>query len=171
MHTSRCILRPWRPDDAKALPTIANTREISWNTSFNFPYPFKEEQARRFLTYHMEGLGEQKWAFAVKSDGHLIGGCGAQRGKDVQSHTAEIGYWLGVAFWGQGLASEAVNAMVNYLATSTDIEQLTAHCYAWNPASFRVLEKAGFQQEGCRRGVVRKWGKQTDLLIFGKLLV
>lgn len=170
LKTRRCTLRPWHENDIPLLPPIANTRDISWNTSYNFPYPYNIEQAEAWIHHHQDGTGERTWHFAVLVDKALVGGCGAYRGTDVQSHTAEIGYWLGVKYWGKGLASEMVEALVQYMTTETDVEQLTANVYGWNPASARVLQKTGFTKEGVRKGVVRKWGKQTDLMIFGKLL-
>jgi len=170
LHTKRCTLRPWQTSDTALLPAIADTRVISWNTSYKFPSPFNEEEAKRFVSHHMEENGEDNWRFAVEFERELIGGCSAHRGQDVQAHTAEIGYWLTPDHWGKGLATEIVRALVEYATAETDVEQLTANCFGWNPASTRVLEKAGFHKEGVRRGVVKKWDRRTDLIIFGKLL-
>ncbi len=170
LRAKNCILRPWCSDDAVFLPEIANTRKISWNTSYRFPYPFTLKEAQKYVANSMEAPGEKNWRFAIESKGELIGGCSAYRGEDIQSHTAEIGYWLGVKYWGQGIATEAVSLLIDYMTTQTDVEQLSAMCSGWNPASARVLEKTGFQQEGIRRGAVKKWGKRTDLIVFGMLL-
>ena len=170
ISTERCILRPWSEDDVLGLAAIANTRDISWNTSYRFSYPFEEAEALKLIRFTMQGAGLDKWQFAVECEGKLVGGCGALRGTDVQAHTAEVGYWLGTDFWGKGFATEMVKALVSYMAEHTDIEQLTATCYGWNPASMKVLDKVGFVREGLRKGVVRKWGKTTDLAIYGKLL-
>lgn len=170
LHTERCTLRPWRLDDADLLPAIADTRDISWNTSYRFPNPFGPEQAKRYVTHILGSPAADNWPFAVEMNGELIGGCGAHRATDVEAHTAEIGYWLRVDSWGKGIATEVIERLVRFVSEETDIEQVTARCFGWNPASARVLEKLGFRQEGLRRGVVKKWGKRTDLLIFGKLL-
>ncbi|QGY38765.1 GNAT family N-acetyltransferase [Pseudodesulfovibrio cashew] len=168
--TRRCVMRPWQDSDVALLPSIASTRKISWNTSNKFPYPFGEPEAQRLLRFSNDGAGEDVWQFAVEFGGELAGSCGAIRGTDVQAHTATIGYWLGVDYWGKGIATEMVARLVDYMTLETDIEQLTATCYGWNPASARVLEKAGFEREGVRRGVVKKWGETTDLLIYGRPL-
>jgi RimJ/RimL family protein N-acetyltransferase len=170
LKTERCLLRPWRMEDIPLIPPVANTREISWNTSFRFPHPFDEAAAERLVHWSRNGAGEDKWQFAVFLDGQLAGSCGTIRGTDVEAHTATVGYWLGPAHWGKGLATEIVAELIRYMRDGTVIEQLTAVCFGWNPASRRVLEKTGFRQEGLRRGVVRKWGKLTDLWIYGLLL-
>ncbi|WP_319542606.1 GNAT family protein [uncultured Pseudodesulfovibrio sp.] len=170
VHTQRCILRPWQMDDASRLSAIADTRDISWNTSYKFPYPFDLPAAQRFIMFNTTNSGESSWQFAILLDEALIGGCGATRGTDVQSHTAVIGYWLGVEYWGQGIATEILDALVTYMRNETDIEQLSATGYGWNPASERVLTKNGFTKEGVRKGVVKKWDKTTDLWIYGKQL-
>ena len=170
LRTPRCRLRPWRIADIPLVPPIADTRDISWNTSFKFPHPYDEAAARRMIEWSRTDAGEQVWQFAAFEEGRLIGGIGATRADDVHAHTAVVGYWLGTEFWGRGLASELVGALVRYMTEETDVEQLTATCFGWNPASMRVLEKNGFVNEGVRKGVVRKWGRTTDLWIFGKLL-
>ncbi|WFS63525.1 GNAT family N-acetyltransferase [Pseudodesulfovibrio thermohalotolerans] len=170
INTERCLLRPWRVEDIPLVPPLADTRDISWNTSFRFPYPYDEEAAKNMIHWSRDGAGENKWQFAVFSDEELAGGCGAIRGSGVETHTATVGYWLGTAWWGKGLATEIVAALVRYMREETDVEQLTASCFGWNPASRRVLEKTGFAHEGMRRGVVRKWGKTTDLWIYGRPL-
>ncbi|BCS90086.1 GNAT family N-acetyltransferase [Pseudodesulfovibrio sediminis] len=170
IHTKRCILRPWRTSDARILPSIANTKKISWNTSNKFPYPYDETSANTFLTFQTHGLGKDTWQFAITLDEALIGGCGCIRGKDVQTHTAIVGYWLGVEYWGKGLATEVVQALVEYMTHETDVKKLTATVFGWNPASRRVLEKCGFDLEGVSKDAVHKWGKTTDLWYLARSL-
>ena len=170
LRTQRCLLRPWMQEDIPLIPPVADTRDISWNTSFRFPHPFDEAAAKHMVAWSREDAGLAKWQFAVFCDGILAGSCGTIRNEDVEAHTAVVGYWLGPAFWGRGLATEMVTALVGYMREETDIEQLTATCFGWNPASRRVLEKTGFALEGVRKGVVRKWSRTTDLWIYGQLL-
>lgn len=167
LRAGRCLLRPWRDADIPQVPPLADTRDISWNTSFRFPNPYDEEAARRMVEWSRDGAGVNAWQFALVVGGELAGGIGAIRNNDVETHTATVGYWLGTRFWGRGLATEAVAGLVRYMREETDVEQLTATCFGWNPASRRVLEKCGFALEGVRRAVVRKWGRTTDLWIYG----
>ncbi|MCJ2165790.1 MULTISPECIES: GNAT family protein [unclassified Pseudodesulfovibrio] len=170
LRTARCVLRPWRGSDAPSLPPIADTKAISWNTSYRFPYPYDEAAAKKFLDYHTANPGEDAWLFAILRDQQLIGGCGCERGKDIQSHTAIMGYWLGVDHWGKGIATEVVTALTAYMGQATNVEKLSATVFGWNPASRRVLEKCGFVNEGVSKDGVRKWGKTTDLWYYGRPL-
>lgn len=170
LRTERCILRRWRMEDARLLPSIANTRAISWNTSHDFPHPFNLEAAKAFLKPRLSASPPDDWNYAITLDERLIGGCRIWRGEDVHAHTAEIGYWLDVDYWGMGLATEVVATVVDHVAANSDIEQITANCFGWNPASRRVLEKCGFQRAGIIRNAVKKWGKTTDLHVYDRLL-
>lgn len=170
IRTQRCVLRPWQKQDAPLLPPIADTKDISWNTSYKFPNPFDLAAAKKYLQFCMNGLGQTNWQFAIRRNDTLMGGCGCIRGEDVHAHTATMGYWLGVNFWGKGYATECVAALVEFMRTETDVVQLTATTFGWNPASGKVLEKCGFAMEGIRKGVVRKWDLTTDLWIYGKQL-
>lgn len=148
------------------MPPVANTRDISWNTSYRFPYPFDEAAARKYIGFTNNGAGENIWQFAVMHNDRLAGGCGAIRGEGLHTHTAEVGYWLGKDYWGLGLATEIVAELILFIRNRTDIEILTGSCFGWNPASRRVLEKNSFVNEGIRRNAVKKWNRTTDLWLY-----
>jgi RimJ/RimL family protein N-acetyltransferase len=113
------------------------------------------------------GSGEK--AFAIASGSEAIGVIGFHIEPDVLQHSAEIGYWIGEPFWGRGIMTKALKAVSEYAFSNYDIFRLSAPVFAWNAASARVLEKAGFIREGVMRSAVFKDGQVTDLLIFGKL--
>lgn len=79
----------------------------------------------------------------------------------------EIGYWLGEPYWGRGIASEAVSAMTGYAFERFDVARVFAYVFEWNPASARVLEKAGYRLEGRLRKAVTKEGTTMDMLVYG----
>ena len=89
--------------------------------------------------------------------------------KDVYSKTAEIGYWLGEPFWGRGIATTALKETTAYAFAHFEIERLQAHVFEWNPASARVLEKAGYTLEGRQRRHVFKDGRIGDALLYARL--
>jgi len=169
LYTDRLLLRPWSMDDAPQLPLIANTRDITWNTSYRFPYPYDDAAAQKFLRYHTKD-NEDQWLFAIFKDSKLIGGCGCERGTDIQQHVGIIGYWLGVEHWGNGFATEALTALIGHIISETNLEKLTATVFGWNPASRRVLEKCGFVCEGISKDGVKKWDRTTDLYSYGRPL-
>ena len=84
----------------------------------------------------------------------------------VNRRSAEIGYWLGEPFWGQGIATKAVGALTDYAYAHLDLIRLYATVFEWNPASARVLEKAGYAHEGRLRKSVTKDGKIIDQLLY-----
>jgi len=100
-------------------------------------------------------------------DGAAVGSVGIELGTDVFRRSAEIGYWLGEPFWGRGIATEALRAMTEYAFAHFDICRLEAGVFGWNPASARVLEKAGYTLEGRARNAVVKDGRTTDRLLYG----
>jgi RimJ/RimL family protein N-acetyltransferase len=106
-------------------------------------------------------------AFAIASSDEAIGGISVQPQYDVYRKSAEIGYWLGEPFWGKGIATLAVRALTSYAFSRLDLLRIYASVFAWNPASARVLEKAGYHIEGKMRDAVYKNGKVTDQLLYG----
>ncbi len=85
---------------------------------------------------------------------------------DVNRLTAEIGYWLGEPFWGRGFATVAVKAVTEYAFATFDLQRVQATVFEWNPASARVLERAGYTFEGRLRSSIVKSGRIGDALMY-----
>jgi RimJ/RimL family protein N-acetyltransferase len=148
IETERLVLRAPCPNDAEALAHLINDRRIAENTA-RIPYPYSGEDAEQFIAAVNRQDGEV--AFLITLDDALIGGCGvAQSGSGP-----ELGYWVGVPFWGQGFATEAARAVIDYAFGVLGHEELEAGARVSNPASRRVLEKCGFQWTGVRLARVR----------------
>lgn len=163
-----CRLRPYRASDVAALARIGNDREVSRNLTDRFPHPYTEQAARNWIAV-CEADGEPTRNFAIEVDGLLAGGAGIELREGERTGAAEVGYWLGRRFWGRGIATAAVIALRDYAFETFELEKLEASVFGWNPSSVRVLEKAGFQQEGRLRRAVVKDGERTDLLLYGLL--
>jgi len=162
---SRCVLRPWQLGDAVSLVRYANNRNVSGNLRDRFPFPYTAADAKAWLD--RASVESPALNFAIVVDGAAAGGIGLEMGEDVFRKSAEVGYWLGEPFWGRGIATEALRAVTDYAFASFDIIRLEAGVFGWNPASARVLEKAGYTLEGrMRRGVVKD-GRVADRLIYG----
>lgn len=106
--------------------------------------------------------------FCIDIHGSAVGGIGFRLGEDVYRHSAEFGYWLAEEFWGKGIMTEAVIAFVDYCFENFPLKRMFASAYANNPASARVLEKAGFVLEGRLRKNVIKDGQVLDSLLYAK---
>lgn len=109
----------------------------------NSPYPYAIEDARQFIKTAATAANagkEQVFAIELGAESALIGLIGLTT--DVAP--AEIGYWLGVPYWGQGYATEAVCAMQAYARRALACQRLDAIAFSDNLASIRVLNKCGF---------------------------
>jgi [ribosomal protein S5]-alanine N-acetyltransferase len=98
-----------------------------------------------------------------------VGGIGLILGADVERRSAEIGYWLAEPYWGRGIGSAAVEAVTEWAFARFDLVRLHAGVYEWNPASVRVLRKAGNTLEARRRKSVTKDGETIDRLLYVRL--
>ena len=96
----------------------------------------------------------------------MIGGIGLELGSDIFQRSAEMGYWLGEPFWGRGIATEAVRAITNYAFSTFNLCRIYAGVFEWNPASMRVLEKAGYICEGRLKKSVFKDGRVIDQFLY-----
>ena len=142
LETKRLALRAPRLEDAKAVAALANDRRIAENTA-RIPHPYKMSDADSFIKGANKAGGEAVFLITLR-DKTTIGACGIV----TQEQTPELGYWLGVPYWGNGYATEALHAVIDYAFTDLAHEALQAGCRVTNPASRRVLEKCGFQWTG-----------------------
>ena len=161
-------LRPFADSDCDAIVEIANDREVSRNLTDLFPFPYSDVDAAEWVAI-CSAEGEPTRNFAIEVDGLLAGGAGLRVLVDERAGSGIIGYWLGRKYWGRGVASAVVPALRDYAFDTFELDRLEARVFGWNPASARVLEKAGFQLEGRLRRAVIKDGDHTDLLLYGLL--
>ena len=139
LQTARLILRPPRLQDAKAIAALANDIRIAQNT-LRLPHPYTVADAETFIASTDKGVGEAAFIVTLRS-GALIGVAGIAK----NGNAPELGYWVGVPFWGHGYATEAARAVIDYAFTERGCEELQSGARISNPASRRVLEKCGFQ--------------------------
>jgi RimJ/RimL family protein N-acetyltransferase len=142
LKTERLVLRAPLPADAKAISRLANDRRIAENLR-RLPHPYSRADAEAFLDYLARA--NQETVFLIEADGTPCGMIGLDFGNE---DGPEIGYWLGVAHWGNGFATEAVRAVIDYAFEEHAIDELFGGARVTNPASRRVLEKCGFQWTG-----------------------
>lgn len=135
LHTERLVLRPFRGSDAHTFAQLAGEWGVASMTS-DIPYPLSVEHARLWLK---PARGEVR--FAVEHGGQLIGGAGFYR---RASGSAELGFWFGAPWWGQGFATEATRAVVAHGFYRHKVPMFTSAHFLDNPASRNVLVKLGF---------------------------
>ena len=148
LRTERLTLRAPRQSEAKAIALLADDRRIAANTA-RLPHPYRLGDAEQFIAAVNKREGEA--CFVITLDGTPIGICSV----GLREDGPELGYWLGVAYWGRGFATEAVRALIDHAFGDLDHETLISGARVNNPASRRVLEKCGFQWTGVRLSRIR----------------
>jgi RimJ/RimL family protein N-acetyltransferase len=161
-------VRDWRRDDAVALAQHANDRRIWLNMRDAFPHPYALADATAFLDV-ATSMQPRTW-FAVTVADEAVGGIGYTLKGDVERIAAEIGYWLGTAFWGRGIMTAALRAVTAYaFREHSDLRRMYAVPYVTSAASAHILEKVGYRLEGRMRHSVIKDNKLLDQLIYAVL--
>lgn len=158
LKTARLTLRPFTMEDAPAVQRLAGAYEVALNTLL-VPHPYPDGAAEEWIA-----KGDPH-TFAI-DDGELAGAMGLMMKGDG---IAEIGYWIGVPFWGRGYATEAGREVVRYGFEECNLHRIFAGHFARNPASGRVLQKLGMQYEGTLRQHMRKWDEYQDVVYYGML--
>lgn len=167
LQTERFTVREFMPEDAASLAKYANNRNIWVCVRDQFPHPYSQENALEFIK--MVNSNRPANVFAIAIGGEAVGGIGVHPQEDVYRYSAELGYWLGEPFWGKGLMTDIVKGVVAEAFRRFNIWRIYAGVFSSNPASMRVLEKAGFQKEGVRRAATFKDGKVLDEVMYGLL--
>lgn len=161
-----CDIREWKLDDAEELASLVNNKKILDNLRDGLPYPYKKEHAVEFITDMLSADKDKTFSFAITLGSKVVGSIGVFRQSNIHNRTAEMGYYIGEEYWGKGIATRAVRKVTKYIFENTDIIRIFAEPFAYNTASCRVLEKAGFSLEGTLRSNAVKNGKILDMKMY-----
>lgn len=170
LQTSRLILGPFAADDAQDLQRMAGAREIA-DTTVSIPHPYVLDHALAWIgNQRRESVRGRATNFAIRliPGSPLIGSAGL-RDIDREHRQAELGFWIGHDWWGQGYAREAAAAVIRFGFESLGLNRICAHHMARNPAAGRVLLHSGMQREGLLRQRVKKWDLYEDVVIYAIL--
>ena len=155
--------------DARDLAAALSNKKIQDNLRDGLPYPYTEQDGKEFISAMLAANENDTFAFAITVNGKVIGSIGAFRQTNIHNKTAELGYYIAEEYWGKGIMTEAVKQLCDYVFSNTDIIRIYAEPFAYNIASCRVLEKAGFQYEGTLRSNALKNGNVFDMKMYSKL--
>ena len=156
--------------DLPVLATLAGDRRIA-DTMISVPHPLDGDAAAHWLSRLRASAasGEARhWAIREAGTGALVG-MATLRAIDREHEEAELSFWIGVASWGRGYATEAAGAVIAHAFTTEGLNRLVAHHMVRNPSSGRVLAHLGFRQEGLLRQRVKKWGVYEDVVLAALL--
>ena len=165
LETERLRIRPYTEADIPELVRLVGAREVA-ATTLRIAHPYTDQDARDFLELAKEP--DKLWlAITLRADGRQIGGIGLRL--EQQHGHAELGYWLGVSYWGCGYATEAAGEVLRYGFENLGLHRIFATHFKHNPASGRILQKIGMRHEGCQREHLLKWGEFIDSELYGIL--
>jgi RimJ/RimL family protein N-acetyltransferase len=165
IQTARLLLRGYTEADIPDLVTLLAAREVVAMT-LRIPHPYTEQHAIEFVENSQEG-DDARFAIVLRESGRLCGGIGLR--VEPQHEHAELGYWIGVPYWGNGYASEAAEAVVRFGFEELRLHRMVASVFAGNEASKRILLKLGMRYEGCLREHYVKWGEFLDSELYALL--
>ncbi|NWG16704.1 MAG: GNAT family N-acetyltransferase [Chloroflexi bacterium] len=169
LETERLLLRQLEMADAPAIQELAGHPAIA-ATTLSIPHPYPDGAAEAWIrgTHESFERGED-YVFAIirKSSGVFLGTI--RLGIQTEHQRGELGYWIGKPYWGQGYATEAVSRVIRFGFLERQLNRIHASYFTTNPASARVMQKAGMKYEGILRQHIRKNGELIDLGLYGLL--
>lgn len=161
---SKFTLRHWQSADAPALQKHANNPKVPAYLLDRFPSPYSLADAEAFIDLMLNQLTITN--FAIEINGEVAGGIGLDFRADVYRKSPLIGYWLSEQYWGHGIMTEVVKLVTDYAFNNFDVICVLALIFSKNTGSMRVLEKAGYVQQGVIKQSVIKAGEIMDEHIY-----
>jgi ribosomal-protein-alanine N-acetyltransferase len=159
-------LRPWQMSDAGRLAHLANNPNIAKFMRNVFPHPYSIDHAKVFLETATKDTPVKVFAITVNDE--VIGGTGIHPQEDIFANNAEIGYWIGEAYWGKGYMSEAIQLITDHAFKNFTMNRVWLRIFGNNPRSMKVAEKAGYTFEAKFEKTLLKNGELLDEYIYAR---
>lgn len=167
LSTPRLILRPFTLADAPEVQRLAGSPDVA-STTLNVPHPYEDGMAEAWIARHAPEFEARAMAvFAITAANILVGAISLRL--EPEHRRAELGYWVGRPYWGHGYATEAVDAILEYGFTTLALNRIQATHLIRNPASGRVMQKAGMLYEGVQREHFWKSGRPETIARYAIL--
>ena len=168
IRTERLLIRPFQEGDLAAYFDRRNDPDVARYQDWELPYPMERAEKVVSAVAAMDGPQDEHWWMAVVCDpvtGEIFGDVGAEL--SWQGRTAEVGYTFAKEHWGQGYATEALEALVAYLFDEIDVTRVCGMLHPDNPASAMVLERTGLLFEGETKSSFWVGDELSDDWIYG----
>ena len=153
IHTERLILRPWREEDAEELYGYAMSPEVG--PIAGWPAHTSVENSREIIRSVLSA--PETYAVVLKSTNKPVGSIGLMIGEQsnigLPDEECEVGYWIGVPYWGQGLIPEAVRRLQRHAFEELGMQKMWCGYFDGNTKSRRVQEKCGFKYQMTKENV------------------
>ncbi|BCX46475.1 GNAT family N-acetyltransferase [Haloferula helveola] len=165
--TERLLLRPMQVTDAEPITCLLQERRVV-ETLAVVPWPYQRHHADEWL---VRILGAQEdgrfhtFAITLRDGGEFVGVIGIH--PEANGFWAEVGYWLGIDHWGRGYMTEALQEMIRYGFEELGLRRVESHHFAHNPASGRVMQKAGMNYEGSQKLRAARFDQLYDRVNYG----
>jgi ribosomal-protein-alanine N-acetyltransferase len=169
LETGRLLLRAMVPADSPAIQRHLGDKRVA-ETTLMVPHPYPAGAADEFIARLPGSWLEGKmatWGLVPRAGGDLFGAISLRL--SGAHHRGEVGYWVAVSEWGKGFATEATRRVISFAFDELGLHRVEAHHFTVNPASGRVLAKAGMRAEGEMRGAVFRDGTPRDLALYAIL--
>lgn len=157
-------IRKWQPDDIDGLVQYANNRNISDNLADAFPFPYTKEFGQKFIGRVANEMPTK--IFAIIAEDNAIGSVGVFPDADIHRKNAVIAYWVAEPYWGKGVATKAIQLIVEYGFKTFDVTRIYAKPFGGNIGSHKALGHAGFVREAVLKGAIYKNGNYLDEYIY-----
>ena len=166
LQGERCLLRALVPEDAPALVAHADNPAVARNLFDGFPQPYDLAAATAWAT-HEANSGHFGRVWAIVVDGGLVGCIGLAQESGWLRCNAEIGYWIGEAFWRRGITSDAVRQVTDWaFAAVPEITRIHAPIFATNEGSQAVVRRCGYVREALLKQSAIKDGAVIDRVLW-----
>src|SRR5580765_2783461 len=170
LTTPRLVLRPFHSADGAGVEKLAGAGEVA-DTTLAIPHPYPAGGGARWIATH-PGAWERRNGIALAvceqaAEGRLIGAVSLYF--SLAHMHGELGYWIGVPYWGRGFATEAAEALSEFAFSALGLQRVQGRHFTRNRASGRVLEKLGMQLEGVHRSAFFRWGHFEDVAVYAIL--
>ena len=155
LYTKRLLLRKIQIEDIPSLLKYANNKKIA-DYVLNIPYPYQEPDAVFRISYVVQGFkSKARYVFAIifRESEEMIGEVSLHI--DNQKDVAQLGYWVGEPFWGKGIATEAVEAVLKFGLEKLNLNMIFGECRIDNSGSEKVMLKNGMVRAGSSGRIVQ----------------
>jgi [ribosomal protein S5]-alanine N-acetyltransferase len=169
IDTARLVLRPYTLADAARVQQMCNDWEVA-RTTLALPHPYPDGAAEQWIATHAEQFEkgvDLTLAVTLQTGGLVVGSVGLSI-RDAHSR-AELGYLIAREHWNHGYCTEAARALIDYGFNTLGLNRIQAMHFTNNPASGRVMQKAGMTKEGILRKYVRNRGEFVDVVMYSTL--
>ncbi len=171
LTSTRLCLRPFELSDAGVVQRLAGDKRVALAAS-TIPHPYPDGAAEAWISTHAGAFASKRevtFAVALRDGGELVGAISLLDISELHAR-GEVGYWTGVEYWNMGYCTEAFVRLIPYAHEELGITKVVARCSTQNPASARVMEKAGLKREGLLPKHFIRHGRFDDVLLYALVL-